>query len=44
MSQKTNFFIFAHAPKQNSPPDRRKLPISPEQGFLKIYFSLSREG
>ena len=36
-------FIFIHAPKQNStagyyyPPGRRKLPIPPEQYFLKIF-------
>ena len=36
-----NLFIFAHFPKQNYPPVTRKLSISPEQHFLKIYFSTS---
>ena len=38
-----NLINFAHAPKQNSPPGRRELPISPGQLFLKIYFSPSRK-
>ena len=49
--KKLNLFIFAHAPKQNSPPDfyhypsgRKKLPISPEQHFLKIYSPAESEG
>ena len=51
LSQKTELFIFTHAPKQNfSPgfiiatPGRRKLPIFPEQHFLKIFFSPAERG
>ena len=42
-------FNFTHAPKQNSPgfyhypPDRRELPIPPEQHFLKIFFAKQKE-
>ena len=36
--QKKNLFIFNHAPKQNSPQAKRKLPIPREQRFLKIFF------
>ena len=45
--------IFSHAPKQNSaasfyhyspPPGKRKLPIPPEQHFLKIYISSGKRG
>ena len=42
---------FTHTPKQKSPPGfyhyppgRRKLPIPPEQRFLKIYFSPVERG
>ena len=38
-----NLFIFAYVPEQNSPQGRSKLPISPKQGFLKIYFLPSRK-
>ena len=41
--QKLNLFIFVHAPKQTSTPARKKLTISPEQRFLKIYFSPRRK-
>ena len=50
MSQKIKLFIFAHTPKQNSPPGfyryppgKSKLPIPPEQPFLKIYFIATRK-
>ena len=36
--------IGRYAPKQNSPPGRKKLPISSNQGFPKICFSPSRKG
>ena len=42
--KKMNLFIFAYSPKQNSPPGRRKLLISPKQHFLKIYFSPAERG
>ena len=42
--QKLNLFIFAHSPKQNSPPGRRKLPISPNSIFWKSVFSPSGRG
>ena len=44
MCQKLNLFIFTHALKQKSPLGRRKLPILPEQPFLKNFFSPSRKG
>ena len=46
-----SLFNFTHAPKQNSPlgfyhypPGRRKLPFTPEQHFLKIFFPEQKEG
>ena len=42
--------MFTQAPKQKSQvfiittPGRRKLPISPKQSVLKIYFPQQREG
>ena len=51
VSQKLNLFNFTHAPKQNSPPGFyhyppgwRKLPIPPEQHFLKIFFPEQKVG
>ena len=50
--KKLNLFVFTHAPSQNSPsgsyhhlPDKRKLPISARQIFVKNYFPpTEREG
>ena len=42
--KKLNLFILVHVLKQNSPLGRKKLTISPEQHFLKIYFSPSENG
>ena len=49
--KKLNLFNFTHAPKQNSPqgfydypPGWRKLPIPPEQHFLKIFFPEQKVG
>ena len=51
VSQKIESVHFYPSPKQNSPPEilllspgRRKLPIPPEQHFLKIYFFPCRKG
>ena len=41
---KLNLFIFAHSSKPNSPPGRRKLPISPDQHFVRIYFFPQQKG
>ena len=50
-SQKIKSVHFYSCPKQNSPPSfyhyppgMRKLPIPPQQRFLKIYFFPSRKG
>ena len=42
--KKLNLFILVHVLKQNSPLGRKKLTISPEQHFLKIYLSPSEKG
>ena len=49
--KKLNLFSFTYAPKQDSPPGfyhhppgRWKLPIPPEQNFLKVFFPEQKEG
>ena len=43
-AEKLNLFIFVHSSKPNSPPGRRKLPISPDQYFVRIYFFPQQKG